>query len=435
MSVGVGRVAAQAPPVGGLVLDQLPGPNAGWQSGLAHHVESPFGDRDLAERRRMDVIGHHVVARAEVPQVEEVGSKRLGFTRHDRIQLSHPGAAGPRTAEIVGRREGEHPVTATAELPQRGPEVGGKASRVPVRRAHVVDSDVQAAKLVASVRGRTAGGKGGELTVDHVSRAGSVLGVAGEGEPQSAGQPQRPGLQRHAPLQLAAAVGNRVPESEHAEAAFGFQRAVGAGQRARDYPLVIIQGVDSESLIPNDGSRDIAAAAAELAARIPTPLAPLAQLAYNYRWSWTPGGPELFRAVDPERFAACGQNPVRLLQEASAKSLAAAAADGALVNHAQGLLSLVQDELQVPGQSDPVAFLCAEYGIHVSLPIYSGGLGALAGDLVKEASDQALSMVAVGLMYRQGYFRQRIDASGWQHEYWVPTDPGADPGRPGHRRG
>ena len=181
--------------------------------------------------------------------------------------------------------------------------------------------------------------------------------------------------------------------------------------------------VDSDSFIPNDGAGDVAAAAAELAARIPAPLAPLAQLAYNYRWSWTPGGPELFRSVDAERFDACCQNPVRLLQEASVLSLAAAAANGALLEHAAAMLSLVQDELQGPMDSEPVAFLCAEYGIHVSLPIYAGGLGALAGDLVKEASDRALPMVAVGLMYRKGYFRQRIDAGGWQHEYWIDTDP------------
>ena len=71
----------------------------------------------------------------------------------------------------------------------------------------------------------------------------------------------------------------------------------------------------------------------------------------------------------------------------------------------------------------PVAFLCAEYGVHLSLPVYSGGLGALAGDLLKEASDRGLPMVAVGLMYRKGYFRQRIDGGGWQHEYWIDTDP------------
>ena len=71
----------------------------------------------------------------------------------------------------------------------------------------------------------------------------------------------------------------------------------------------------------------------------------------------------------------------------------------------------------------PAAFFCAEYAIHKSLPVYSGGLGVLAGDILKEASDMGLPLVAVGLMYRHGYFRQRIDASGWQHEYWVETDP------------
>jgi len=70
-----------------------------------------------------------------------------------------------------------------------------------------------------------------------------------------------------------------------------------------------------------------------------------------------------------------------------------------------------------------VAFLCAEYGIHRSFPIYSGGLGVLAGDILKEASDQALPMVAVGLFYRRGFFHQRLDLTGWQHEYWLTSDP------------
>jgi glucan phosphorylase len=61
--------------------------------------------------------------------------------------------------------------------------------------------------------------------------------------------------------------------------------------------------------------------------------------------------------------------------------------------------------------------------MHQSLPIYSGGLGALAGDLLKQASDRALPLVAVGLMYRQGYFRQRLEVTGWQQEYWVDVDP------------
>ena len=177
-----------------------------------------------------------------------------------------------------------------------------------------------------------------------------------------------------------------------------------------------------------DGRDDIQAAAAELAERLPDPLAPLARLAYNYRWSWLPEGPELFASIDHERFGLCLQNPVRLLQEASRRALRRAAANESLLERAWALDRALEADLGRPcaeglDPERPVAFLCAEYGIHVSLPVYSGGLGALAGDLLKEASDRAIPMVAVGLMYRKGYFRQWIDAGGWQHEYWIDTDP------------
>jgi glycogen phosphorylase len=178
-----------------------------------------------------------------------------------------------------------------------------------------------------------------------------------------------------------------------------------------------------------DGRADVQRSAAELAERLPEALAPFAQLAYNYLWSWRPGGSALFEAIDARRFALCGKNPVRLLQEAPTPALRRAAEDAALLAHAHDLLAQVRAELERPpapapvDPAHPVAFICAEYGIHPSLPIYSGGLGALAGDLVKEASDEAMPLVAVGLMYRKGYFRQRIDAAGWQHEYWLDTDP------------
>ncbi len=178
-----------------------------------------------------------------------------------------------------------------------------------------------------------------------------------------------------------------------------------------------------------DGREDVARAAAELSERLPGALAPLARLAYNYRWSWMPGGADLFRSVDPERFELCLQNPVRLLQESSIRALRRAAENRDLVERAESLEARVRTDLSrdpdesVIDASAPVAFLCAEYAVHESLPVYSGGLGVLAGDLLKEASDRAVPMVAVGLMYRKGYFRQRIDASGWQHEYWIDTDP------------
>ena len=185
------------------------------------------------------------------------------------------------------------------------------------------------------------------------------------------------------------------------------------------------------------GSEDIQRAAAALVERVPPELVPLARAAYNLRWSWTPGGAETFASIDPHRWQLSAENPIRLLTEAPTDALRRAARDPALPGRAAALEAEIEDDLARPAATAgpatperPVAFFCAEYGIHASLPIYSGGLGALAGDILKEASDRALPFVAVGLMYHQGYFRQRIDASGWQHESWVQTDPERQPAAP-----
>jgi len=177
------------------------------------------------------------------------------------------------------------------------------------------------------------------------------------------------------------------------------------------------------------GEQDIARAAADLASRVPEPLAALARIAYNYRWSWFPDGPDIFRAVDPHRWELCGENPVRLLQEASGESLSRAAADPDLLNRATSLeraleaMMMSSGDPESPRPERPIAFFCAEYAIHQSLPVYAGGLGALAGDYLKEASDRTMPLLAVGLMYRQGYFHQGVDTSGLQHEYWLDSDP------------
>jgi glycogen phosphorylase len=182
------------------------------------------------------------------------------------------------------------------------------------------------------------------------------------------------------------------------------------------------------------GREDLKRAAAALVERVPPELVPLARAAYNLRWSWTPDGAETFAAIDPHRWQLCGENPIRLLTEAPTEALRRAARDAALPGRGAALEAAIEDDLARPAASAgpatperPIAFFCAEYGIHASLPIYSGGLGALAGDILKEASDRALPFVAVGLLYHQGYFRQRIDASGWQHESWVQTDPERQP--------
>jgi starch phosphorylase len=175
-----------------------------------------------------------------------------------------------------------------------------------------------------------------------------------------------------------------------------------------------------------DGQRDLEAAAASLAERIPASLAGLARLAYNYRWSWQVSGAELFAQVDPALWQRVGANPVALLQEASAAALRRAASDDELLEcvaaaEAALAVDLAREPAASPGGLR--AFFCAEYAVHASLPIYSGGLGALAGDFLKQASDDALALVGVGLFYREGYFRQRIDGSGRQHEYWTAADP------------
>jgi starch phosphorylase len=178
-----------------------------------------------------------------------------------------------------------------------------------------------------------------------------------------------------------------------------------------------------------DGSADIERAANALAARLPAELTPFARIAYNYRWSWDPQARELFARIDSHRFDLCGENPVRLLTETSAEALQRACNDRALLADAEAAVSRLHADLGRPAldvsasATAPIAFLCAEFAIHRSLPIYAGGLGALAGDILKEASDLAAPMVGVGLLYREGYFLQRVDGTGYQHEYWHPVDP------------
>ncbi|MCC6225031.1 MAG: alpha-glucan family phosphorylase [Microthrixaceae bacterium] len=186
------------------------------------------------------------------------------------------------------------------------------------------------------------------------------------------------------------------------------------------------------SATTHPGGRDLDRAIAELADDLPGPLSALANVAYNYQWSWTPGGDELFASMDPQRWRRCGGNPVQFIREMGRQRLDQLAADAGFATRLDELVARVDLRRPVErsvaagldlDEDHPIAFLCSEYAVHASLPIYSGGLGALAGDILKEASDLGLDMVGVGLMYRSGYFHQRIDTSGWQHEYWTDTNP------------
>lgn len=176
------------------------------------------------------------------------------------------------------------------------------------------------------------------------------------------------------------------------------------------------------------GAADIAQRAADLAEHLPDGLKPLAPVAYNYRWSWLPGGEDVFREINPHRWELAAGNPVKFLSDLWPSTRANAERDAALKESVLRLAAQVSSELDRPPRPGPslpgtTAYMCAEYGVHASLPIYSGGLGVLAGDTLKEASDQGLPVVAVGLLYRRGYHRQRLDTSGRQLEYWVVNDP------------
>jgi glycogen phosphorylase len=161
---------------------------------------------------------------------------------------------------------------------------------------------------------------------------------------------------------------------------------------------------------------------------LPPPLEPLQLLSWNYWWSWAPDGNEVFRDLDPGLWQQCEQKPRVLLAQVPDLRLAQVAADPAYADRIQRLSARFSDYLSDPqpwpklqlapriARKTPIAYFCAEFGIHNSLPLYSGGLGILAGDHLKSSSDLNLPLVAVGLFYRFGYFRQRPRRDGWQEE-------------------
>ena len=176
------------------------------------------------------------------------------------------------------------------------------------------------------------------------------------------------------------------------------------------------------------GAREADERAAELALRLPAELAPLARIALDYRWSWDPDGDELFRSLDPHAWEINVRNPVRQLSDIAPHTASSAVADPTTRDRIARLGRVLEEdrarpEARIDGLDGPVVFVCAEFGIHRSLPIYSGGLGVLAGDILKAASDLAIPMIGIGLLYRKGYFQQRVDRAGLQHEYWLQTMP------------
>ncbi|TYP85934.1 alpha-glucan family phosphorylase [Blastococcus xanthinilyticus] len=166
-------------------------------------------------------------------------------------------------------------------------------------------------------------------------------------------------------------------------------------------------------------------------AALPEPLLPLSQLVSNLRWSWHAETRDLFEALDPDLWQSCGGDPVRALGEVSAERLAALAKDRRFVRRLTDAVDDLEEYLSTPrwyqslGDEAPatIAYFSAEFGISEVLPQYSGGLGILAGDHLKAASDLGVPLVGVGLLYRAGYFSQGLSADGWQLEHYPSLDP------------
>ena len=184
------------------------------------------------------------------------------------------------------------------------------------------------------------------------------------------------------------------------------------------------------------GTEEIGRAANREERTLPEPLRALQRLAWNYWWSWAADGAAVFRDLDPQVWETCEHNSRRALAETSEFRLMQMATDPVYTERVSRLSRRFDEYMAVahtwepsdPQQKKitpehPVAYFCAEYGVHNSLPLYSGGLGMLAGDHLKSASDLGLPLVAIGLLYRYGYFRQRLTRDGWQEEHYGETHP------------
>ncbi len=216
--------------------------------------------------------------------------------------------------------------------------------------------------------------------------------------------------------------------------------------------VLVIQTVGARSF-PDDEVRMLTEAATQVAPVVSEArtldrfIAPAQErlwaLARNLWWSWDHDSVGLFLDLNPVRWSQLNHNPVSLLGEFPLAKLETRAAELVLhsrINYAYRRLREYLEAERTWGarhagvlRTRPVAYFSAEFGVHESLPIYSGGLGVLAGDHIKSASDLDIPLVGVGLFYGQGYFRQRLDRNGWQHEEYLETDvePVADGS--GHR--
>src|SRR4051794_4097432 len=169
---------------------------------------------------------------------------------------------------------------------------------------------------------------------------------------------------------------------------------------------------------------------------LPAPLSRLSELAYNIVWSWEPIIRSMFRRLDPVIWRESGYNPVLMLGHVSQATLQKASTDPRYLALYHQACAIYDARVRKPAPTSDgklVAYFSAEYGLTECLPVYSGGLGILSGDHLKSSSDQDYPLIALGLLYQQGYFRQNLNPDGWQQEryptndfYTLPLKPAKD---------
>ena len=168
---------------------------------------------------------------------------------------------------------------------------------------------------------------------------------------------------------------------------------------------------------------------------LPESLKDLETLSKNLWWCWNESAKELFKSIDPAVWKSCGENPIALLDRVSLKKFKALSSDASFLASLKAVKSEFDEYMALKAdRKDPsVAYFCMEYGLDTSLKIYSGGLGILAGDYLKETSDMNTNLVAVGLLYRYGYFTQKLSAQGAQVSEYdaqdfmkIPAEPVRD---------
>ncbi len=216
---------------------------------------------------------------------------------------------------------------------------------------------------------------------------------------------------------------------KHHEEAFAL--ALGrARDRVRDLPGARDRAAQRLAARPQSLASRPRIVPLDVRAELPAELAGLEVLARNWWWSSDPEARDLFREVSPETWEARRGNPVRLLREAPAADLEARARDRDFLARLDRTVGRLRAYLGAPARprgavtpESPVAYFCAEYGLHECLPVYGGGLGILAGDHLRSASDLGLPLVAIGLLYRRGYFRQRLEGGVEQQVVEDEVDP------------